>query len=51
MKTRVILYAEDGCMLTDGNVYCRIVYLAVDADASVWREIPEREVPQEEEII
>lgn len=51
MKTRMTLYAEDGMVLTDGNVYCRIACLAVDADASVWREIPEGEAPKAEETV
>lgn len=38
-------------VLTDGNVFCKVVYLAVDADASLWCEIPESEVPQSEETV
>lgn len=49
MKTRITLYADDGMVLTDGDTYCKVVYLAVDADAFLWHEIPESEVPKEEE--
>lgn len=43
MKTRTTLYAEDGMVLTNGTDYGKIVHLAVDADASGWREITEAE--------
>ena len=39
MKTRQILYAEDGMVLTDGNVYGKVIYLAEGADVSAFREI------------
>ena len=39
MKTRQILYAEDGMVLTDGNVYGKVIYLAEGADATSFREI------------
>lgn len=43
MKTRQILYAEDGMVLTDGNAYGKVIYLAEGADSSAFREITEEE--------
>lgn len=43
MKTRQILYAEEGMVLTDGTVYGKVVYLAEDANASDFREITDAE--------
>ena len=43
MKTRTTLYADEGMILTDGENFGRIVHLAVDADASKWHEIPQKE--------
>lgn len=43
MKQRITLYAEDGKVLTDGEHFGRIVYLAANADASAWHEITEKE--------
>ena len=51
MKTRITLYAEEGMVLTDGEHYGSVVTLAVDADASAWREIPKTEMPNAEERI
>ena len=48
MKTRTTLYAEEGMVLTDGETYGKIIHLAVGEDASLWREIPESEVPCDE---
>lgn len=48
MTTRQVLCADDGMLLTDGETYCRAIYLAVDADATRWREVPESEAPDEE---
>ena len=47
MKTRQILYADSGMVLTDGSVYGKVVYLAEDADASAFREITEEEYQAE----
>ena len=47
---RKILTASDGMVLTDGKTYARIIYLADGADESVWREIPEEEYINDEEI-
>ena len=48
MKSRVILYADEGMILTNGEIYTKVVYLAVDGDASAWREVPISEVPESE---
>ena len=50
MKHRIALYADEGMVLTDGDTFCKVVYLSVGADASLWHEIPESDIPQEEEI-
>lgn len=51
MKTKIvsqrILTAVDGCVLTNGQTYARTVVLPKDADYTVWREIPQEEVPDE----
>ena len=51
MKTQIvsqrILTAAEGCCLTDGQTYAKTVVLPKSADYSVWREIPEEEVPDE----
>ena len=43
MKTRTTLYADEGMILTDGENFGRIVHLAVDANASKWHEITQKE--------
>lgn len=48
MKKRVMLYADDGMMLTDGEHYVKSVHLSVGADESLWREITREEY---EEIV
>ena len=48
MKTRQILYADSGMVLTDGVTYGTVIYLAEGADASSFCEIP---VGKYEEII
>ena len=45
MKTRSILYADEGFVLTDGKAFGKIVYLAEGESADAWREIPESEIP------
>ena len=46
--TRTVLVADEGMALTNGQTYCNVVYLAVDGDASAWREVPISEVPESE---
>ena len=41
MKTRKVLYADEGMVLTNGETYGRIVYLAEGADESSYVEITE----------
>lgn len=43
MKTKITLIADEGMILTDGVHYGRIVYLAPEADASAYHEIPAAE--------
>ena len=50
MKTRSILYADEGFVLTDGKAYGKIVYLAEGEDGSAWREVAESEIPSESEV-
>ena len=46
--TQTILTADDGKYLTNGETYGKTVVLPVGADASVWREVTEEELPKEE---
>ena len=48
--TQRILTADDGMYLTDGETYGKTIVLPVDADASVWREVAEDELPKANEI-
>lgn len=43
MKTRQILYAEEGMVLTDGENYGKVIYLADGVDASTFYEITDEE--------
>ena len=43
MKTRMILYADEGKVLTDGEVYGKTVYLAEGRELSEFHEITEEE--------
>ena len=43
MKERVILYAEEGMVLTDGEIYGKTIYLADDKDKSSFTEITDEE--------
>ena len=43
MKTRQILYADDSMVLTDGETYGTVIYLAEGEDASKYREITKEE--------
>ena len=43
MKTRKILYADEGKILTDGTHYGKVIYLAEGADESAYHEITQEE--------
>ncbi len=43
MKQRVILYAEDGYVLTNGEIYGKQIYLADGLSAKDFYEITEAE--------
>lgn len=43
MKTRKILYADEGKILTDGTHYGKVIYLADNADESAYHEITQAE--------
>lgn len=47
--TQTILTADEGMYLTNGETYGKTVVLPADADASVWREVTEDELPKEDE--
>lgn len=54
MKTQPIqiikLEAEDGYVLTNGEVYSKTIYLGIYDSPANWREVPEEEVPTEEQL-
>lgn len=43
MKTRIILYADEKKILTDGEIYGKTIYIAEGRDASEFYEITESE--------
>ena len=50
MKTikQIILTADEGKYLTDGETYGKTVVLPESADPNEWREVAEDELPEEE---
>ena len=44
-----MLIADEGKMLTNGEVYTSVVYLGVDENADNWSEINAEDVPKIEE--
>ena len=44
MQKRIVLTAETGKILTDGETFARVVYLAVGDEGENWREV---DAPQE----
>ena len=49
MKKRVVLYAEDGKILTDGNIYGKEIFLALGATETNFYELDEQEFLQKQE--
>lgn len=47
---QIILTADEGMYLTDGETYGKTVVLPEGADQSVWHEIPEADKPEGEVI-
>lgn len=43
MKTRLVLYADEGKVLTDGEIYGKIIYIAEGASESDYHEITDSE--------
>ncbi|MBQ8249968.1 MAG: hypothetical protein IJY93_08875 [Clostridia bacterium] len=43
MKTRTIIYADEGMVLTDGVTYGKQIYLAEGVDGSAFYEISDEE--------
>lgn len=43
MKTRKIIYADDGKVITDGEVYGKIIYLAEGDNGKDFYEITDEE--------
>lgn len=41
MSERVILRADEGVVLTDGEDYARVIYLAEDTDSAAYHQITE----------
>lgn len=43
MRMRTVLYADDGMVLTNGEHYGKVIWLAEGADPAVYRQITETE--------
>lgn len=43
MKTRLILYADEGMVLTNGEAYGKEIYLGKNDKPENWHEITEKE--------
>ena len=46
----IVLEADDGMALTNGEVYSTLVYLGVADSPDNWWEIPESEIPVDEGV-
>lgn len=45
--TQIILTADEGMYLTNGETYGKTVVLPANADVSAWCEVTEEELPEE----
>ena len=45
----IVLEPDEGMILTNGETYSYRVYLGVNDSPNNWREIPESEMPSEDE--
>ena len=50
-ETQIILTADEGMLLTDGNQYVTAIRLPETVDEKVWHEIPKSEVPAKPEEV
>ena len=46
MKTRIVIYADEGKWLTDGKTYGKQIYLAEGVDPATFYEITDEEYAQ-----
>ena len=46
MKKRIVLYADDGMVLTNGETYGKQVFLAEGSSAKDWHEITDEEAAE-----
>lgn len=49
MRSRTVLYAEEGMILTDGETYGKQIFLAEGKSAEHYREIAEEEAQKLQE--
>jgi hypothetical protein len=50
VKTRTILYADEGKVLTNGEIYGRIIYLAEGVSEADFHEITDAEYAEIEKV-
>jgi len=48
--TQIILTADEGMYLTNGETYGKTVVLPANADVSAWGEVTEEDLPENAEI-
>ena len=49
--TQIILTAEEGKYLYNGETYGKTVVLPLNADTTPWQEIEEKDLPKEEDYV